>query len=215
MQNRRYFLCTLLIAFIIFIACLLMAGPMRAGLPVGGDLPTRLAYIQANLVVWQLGWLSWMISAVSLLLFAHLLATALTPSVWRQFALTLVGLGIIPDLSAETLYALALPMLAQQGSSLDTLQFIDQFAMLLTGFLGNGLYNLGGLLLTLLLLKQHQHLASWLYLGVLAWALGLGLSLAIALQQLALAEILTAVSMALSTLWFVLIAYQLWGKPNV
>ena len=43
MQNRRYFLCTLLIAFIIFIACLLMAGPMRAGLPVGGDLPTRLA----------------------------------------------------------------------------------------------------------------------------------------------------------------------------
>jgi hypothetical protein len=150
-----------------------------------------------------------------LLLFAHLLATALTPSVWRQFALTLIGLGIIPDLSAETLYALVLPMLAQQGSSLDTLQFVDQFAMLLTGFLGNGLYNLGGLLLTLLLIKQHPKLANWLYIGVVAWMLGLGLSVAIALQQLAVAEILTAASMALSTLWFVLIAYQLWGKADV
>ncbi len=215
MANRRYFFCTLLIAFIIFIACLLMAGPMRAGLPVGGELASRLHYIQANIVLWQLGWLTWMMSAVGLLLFAHLLATALTPSVWRQFALTLIGLGIIPDLSAETLYALVLPMLAQQGSSLDTLHFVDQFAMLLTGFLGNGLYNLGGLLLTLLLIKQHPKLAHWLYIGVVAWILGLGLSVAIALQQLAVAEILTASSMALSTLWFVFIAYQFWGKADV
>jgi hypothetical protein len=106
-------------------------------------------------------------------------------------------------------------MLAQQGSSLDTLQFVDQFAMLLTGFLGNGLCNLGGLLLTLLLIKQHPKLANWLYIGVVAWMLGLGLSVAIALQQLAVAEILTAASMALSTLWFVFIAYQLWGKADV
>lgn len=48
-----------------------------------------------------------------------------------------------------------------------------------------------------------------------AWVAGLGLSAAIVMQQFGLAEILTAFSMALSTFWFVLIAYCLWVKADV
>lgn len=211
MTNPRYFYTTLCICSLIFVACVLMAGPMRGGMPVGGDLLNRVAFIQAHLTLWQLGWLLWMGCALSLLLFACMLATALPHGLLRTVGLTLVCLGIIPDLSAETLYAFILP---QQGASLETLHLVDQLAMYLTGFLGNGLYNLGGLLLTIELWRSQPALRRFTLLGLVAWLLGLGLSASIALQQLAAAEALTAASMTLSTLWFALIAWQLWGKTR-
>ena len=70
-------------------------------------------------------------------------------------------------------------------------------------------------LLTLALLKQQPALKLWLYPGLVAWMLGLGLSVAIALQMLKLAEYFTAASMVLSTGWFVLIAWKLWGGAHV
>lgn len=213
MPKPYYFYTTLLIALLIFVACLMMNGPMRPGLPVGDDLATRLAYINANLTLWQWGWLSWMAAALSLLAFAVMLSTELQPGAARQYGVLLVALGMAPDLIAETLYAFAMPQVAVTDIAL--LQFIDNLAMHLTGFLGNGLYNLGGMLLTLALLKQQPALKLWLYPGIVAWLLGLGLSASIALQQLKLAEYFTAASMALSTLWFVLIAWKLWGGQRV
>lgn len=213
--DRWRFMVTVLICLVIFIACLLMAGPMRQGLPVAGDLAARLQYIADNLVLWQLGWLCWMVAAVGLLCFCHLLASALPTHELRTFSLALVTLGIVPDLTAQTLYAFLLPAMSQLGAVADTLLLLDQLALYLTGFLGNGLYNLGGLGLTLLLLRYRPDIKSWVYPGIMAWILGLGLSTAIALQQLAVAELLTAASMTLSTLWFALIAYRLWGPSNV
>lgn len=213
MTKPHYFYATLFIALLIFIACLMMNGPMRPGLPVGDDLATRLNYINNNLTLWQWGWLSWMLAALSLLAFAVMLSTELQPGPARQYGVLLVALGMAPDLMAETLYAFVMPHIAIEQLAL--LQFIDVLAMHLTGFLGNGLYNIGGLLLTLTLLKQQPALKLWLYPGLVAWLLGLGLSVAIALQQLKLAEYFTAASMVLSTGWFVLIAWKLWGTPHV
>jgi len=215
MPNRRYFCLTLLIALVIFTACVLMAGPMRPGLPVAADWGERLLYIQQHLLWWQLGWLCWMAAALGLLSFCFMFATAVAPTPWRILALTLVGLGLVPDLIAETLYAFVFPALISTGSSTELLQLLDLTAMHLTGFLGNGLYNLGGLGLTLLLWYEKPQLKAWLVPGLVAWLAGLGLSAAIALQNLGLAETLTALSMALSTAWFVLIAYRLWWKANV
>jgi len=215
MPNRRYFYATLAIAVVIFIACVLMAGPMRPGLPVVAELSARTAYIQSNLGWWQIGWGFWMLSALGLLLFCSLLATALPQTPMRGFGLTLVALGLVPDLIAEVLYAFVFPAMLSAGSSAEILHFIDQTALHLTGFLGNGLYNLGGLVLTVLLLNHRPALKLWLYPGVVAWLAGLGLSVAIMMQQFGLAEILTAFSMALSTFWFVLIAYRLWVKADV
>ena len=215
MPNRRYFYGTLVIAVVIFIACVLMAGPMRPGLPVVAELSVRTAYIQSNLGWWQIGWGFWMLSALGLLLFCSLLATALPQTPMRGFGLTLVALGLVPDLIAEVLYAFVFPAMLSAGSSAEILFFIDQTALHLTGFLGNGLYNLGGLVLTCLLLDHRPALRLWLYPGVVAWIAGLGLSAAIVMQQFGLAEMLTAFSMALSTFWFVLIAYRLWVKADV
>ncbi|MDP5191327.1 hypothetical protein [Rheinheimera baltica] len=213
MPKPYYFYTTLLIALLIFVACLMMNGPMRPGLPVADDLVTRMAYINANLTLWQWGWLSWMVAALSLLAFAVMLSTELPHGAARQYGVLLVALGMAPDLMAETLYAFVMPQVSIANIAL--LQFIDNLAMHLTGFLGNGLYNLGGMVLTLALLKQQPALKLWLSPGILAWILGLGLSVAIALQQLTLAEYFTAASMVLSTAWFVLIAWKLWGASNV
>ena len=188
---------------------------MRPGLPVVAELSVRTAYIQSNLGWWQIGWGFWMLSALGLLLFCSLLATALPQTPMRGFGLTLVALGLVPDLIAEVLYAFVFPAMLSAGSSAEILFFIDQTALHLTGFLGNGLYNLGGLVLTCLLLNHRPGFKLWLYPGVVAWIAGLGLSAAIVMQQFGLAEILTACSMALSTFWFVLIAYRLWVKADV
>jgi hypothetical protein len=215
MPNSRYFYATLVVAVVIFIACVLMAGPMRPGLPVVAELSARTAYIQSHLGLWQMGWGFWMLSALGLLLFCSLLATALPQTPMRVLGLTLVALGLVPDLIAEVLYAFVFPAMLSAGSSAELLFFIDQTALHLTGFLGNGLYNLGGLVLTILLLNHRPALKLWLYPGVVAWIAGLGLSAAIVMQQFGLAEMLTGLSMALSTFWFVLIAYRLWVKADV
>lgn len=213
MHNPRYFYTTVMIVSVITLACLLMAGPMRQGLPVAGDLPTRLAYIQQQLGWWQFGWLCWMAAALGLFTFACLWSSELPPSPWRQLGLSLLGLGLVPDLTAETIYGFVLPALSAEGLPISSLQLLDSLAMQLTGFLGNGLYNLGGLMLTVVMWRQRSVHGAVIGAGFLAWSLGLGLSAAIALNQLAAAELLTGSSMVLSCLWMLALAYQLWGRP--
>ncbi|WP_238322721.1 MULTISPECIES: hypothetical protein [Pseudoalteromonas] len=84
----------------------------------------------------------------------------------------------------------------------------EHIATHLTGYLGNGLYNLGGLTLTCLAIKQGIF-KTWVSVwGVTAWILGLLLSVSIAAGQLKAAEIFTASSMTLSTLWMIIFAHQ-------
>lgn len=203
------FITTHIIVLIIFCACLLMNGPMREGLPVGGDIMGRMAYVVENIFWWKVGWFMWMASALGLFLFSVFLADALKPSVFRNFAVGLVALGMAPDLIAEVVYAFILPMAYQSGAEESFLIFYEQLAVHLTGFLGNGLYCLGGLLLNTLLIKQRL-VNQWIgYGGVVAWILGIGLSIAIAMGNMPAAEALTAASMVLSTLWMLIIAHTL------
>ena len=97
-----------------------------------------------------------------------LLDTLLMVGVSSLIALLVVALGIAPDLIAETLYAFVFPAMISASSSVELLHFIDQLAMHLTGFLGNGLYNIGGLILTLLLLLHKPGLKLWIFPGILA-----------------------------------------------
>lgn len=204
-----------LIVAIITVACLMMSGPMREGLPVGGDLALRLGYISEHLFLWRLGWVSWMFSALGLFLFCVFLAEALRPSVFRTFGLGLVAIGIGPDLMAELIYAFVIPEFYSKGLDLSVLALLEQLAIYLTGFLGNGLYNLGGLTLNFLLIREGL-VPRWVGLsGLVAWLLGIGLSISVLLNDIEAAELLTALSMVLSTAWMLLIAYQLFGKKHV
>lgn len=203
---------TYFIAITIFAACLMMNGPMRGGLPIDNDLASRMAYISENLSAWQLGWYLWMASAIGLFTFCALLASKVTPSTGRVIGLSLVAMGIAPDLIAEVIYAFIIPYAYESGVTLEVLGILEQVAMHLTGFLGNGLYNLGGITLTILLIKSVR-IPTWASIwGMGSWVLGISLSVAIANKNTSLAEVFTASSMFLNTTWMLVMAHLLFRK---
>lgn len=197
-----------LIVAIITLACFLMNGPMRGGLPLATTLTDRITFISQHQTLWALSWFVWMLSALGLFVFCTILADELPKSFLRTAGVAFVGLGIAPDLIAEVLYAFVIPKVIIAGLNHDLVAVLEIIAMHLTGFLGNGLYNLGGLLLTCLAIK-HAVVQAWVALwGVLAWLLGLLLSLSIALNALKAAEFFTATSMVLSTAWMLIFAHK-------
>ncbi len=192
-----------------------MIGPMRNGLPVGGAIIERLTYIDENITIWRTGWLLWMTSALSLFMFATFMSTYIENSAFRTFGLGLIALGIAPDLIAEVIYAFILPIGFNSSFTVETLILFEQTAIHLTGFLGNGLYNLGGLILTVLLIQQNQISKPVAVIGGVAWCLGIGLSVSILVQSMSWSEILTALSMSLSTFWMLLIAHTLFKYDHI
>lgn len=197
-----------LIVLTIIVACILMNGPMRGGLPLDNTLVERMAFIASNRVIWSISWFVWMLSALGLFVFCSILASKLPPGLWRAVGLALVGMGIAPDLIAEVIYAFVMPEVLRLQLGQDVFALLEVLAMHLTGFLGNGLYNLGGLLLTLLVIRQgviSGWIAAW---GVTAWVLGLLLSLSVALGSVSMAEVFTASSMVLSTVWMLIYAHK-------
>ncbi|GAA6154224.1 hypothetical protein [Pseudoteredinibacter isoporae] len=191
----------------ITLACILMNGPMRAGLPVDNSLLERVGFIAANTGLWTASWMVWMASALGLFVFCSILASELNDSLSVRISLMIVALGIGPDLIAEVIYAFIIPQMIAQGSSLDMVQSLELIASHLTGFLGNGLYNLGGLGLTLIAWRQRVF-PLWVFLwGLTSWGLGLSLSVSIALANMKAAEVFTASSMVLSTSWMLIFAY--------
>jgi len=196
------------IVAIIALACWLMNGPMRGGLPLDNTHAERLNFIANNGLLWSLSWCAWMGAAIGLFLFCTILADELQRSYARTAGIALVAMGIAPDLSAEVIYAFVIPKGISTGMAPELLAMLESLAMHLTGFLGNGLYNLGGLLLTWLAVRQKvlvPWVAAW---GLAAWLSGLALSAAIAAEALIAAEWLTAAGMVLSTSWMLVFAHR-------
>lgn len=196
------------IVAVIAIACILMNGPMREGLPLDTSLQERVVAIAELGWLWTLSWCVWMLSALGLFVFCAIFADELKPTVSRNIALAFAAMGIAPDLIAEVIYAFVIPLIIQRQIDIAIVEVMEILAMHLTGFLGNGLYNLGGLLLTVIAAKE-RIIQGWVTIwGGSAWVLGLMLSASIALGAMQAAEILTASSMVLSTLWMLIFAHK-------
>lgn len=193
-------------------ACFLMNGPMRGGLPIDNTLAERLEFIAGNHLVWTLSWCVWMTAALGLFVFCSVLASEIKPTLARTIGLAMVAMGIGPDLIAEVIYAFIIPKAYLAEVSVSVLAMLEIAAMHLTGFLGNGLYNIGGLILTLTAIREgvvRGWVAVW---GITAWLLGIGLSVSVAIGNIAGAEALTALSMVLSTAWMLVFAYRVVGR---
>ncbi|UTA46600.1 hypothetical protein L1F30_10530 [Simiduia sp. 21SJ11W-1] len=201
-----------LIVAVITIACLLMNGPMRGGLPLDTTVVERIAFISEHRGIWALSWFCWMLSALGLFVFCAILADELKASLARTVGLSFVGMGIAPDLIAEVIYAFVIPKIIAQSQDIPLIEALEIIAMHLTGYLGNGLYNLGGLVLTCAALAQGR-LETWVAIwGISAWILGLLLSCAIAIGALGAAEFFTATAMVLSTSWMLIFAHRVLNK---
>ena len=117
-------------------------------------------------------------------------------------------MGIAPDLIAEVIYGFVMPEIIQQKLDRDLFLALEIIAMHLTGYLGNGLYNLGGFLLTILAINQRV-ITSWVAIwAVIAWMLGLCLSASLAFNAVKSTEIFTILAMVLSTTWMLVFAHK-------
>ena len=198
---------------IIAVACLVMALFLRHGLPAGTTLAERMAFVSAHPIAWPLAWLPWMASAVGLLLFCSWLRHYAPRSFLRFFGVGLVAIGVVPDISAELIYATVLPRLTDPAAAERFYDF-ELIATLLTGFAANGAYCLGGLMLNLALFRNRRfpRLVAWA--GLPAWVLGLGLSVAVVNGEMQAAIVLTGASMTLSLVWMAIVTAFIFPFPG-
>jgi hypothetical protein len=191
-------------------AGLVMLLALRQGIPAGGnDLSSRIAYVGDHTLAWRMGWLVWNVAAVSLLGFFVVLAAC-----WRERAPILCGLsllcaaaGLAADLGAETILAVVSPSLRANNYAV-----AESIAIALTGYLGNGLYAVGGILLTWAGWRELPPMLRWL--GAAVWAAALWLSAATLASSNTGQFASAAVLMPLFVLWAALTGRWLSGRAS-
>lgn len=209
--NPRHASTAAYIAAVVNLAAgLVMLLVLRHGIPAGeSDLSARIAYVAEHTVAWRIGWLVWNLAAISLLGFFVALAAR-----WRQRAPILCGLallcaagGLAADLGAETILAVVSPGL--KGESYAT---VESIAVALTGYLGNGLYAVGGILLTWS--GRRELPAGLLWLAAAVWAAALWLSVATLVSSAAGQFASAAALVPLFVVWAGLMGRWLSGRAS-
>lgn len=120
---------------------------LQPGLPVEGSrLADRVAWVDAHHALWWAGWITWHAAAISLLgLYVGLsLLWRVHAPVLSRLALLVAAAGLAADLGAEAVYMGVLPGMGREGFGVG-----EVYASVMTGYLGNGLYAVAGVMLTI------------------------------------------------------------------
>jgi hypothetical protein len=161
------------------IAGVLMALVLRQGLETNPDLHDRMTFIVSHRVIWSFAWFSWTASALAILYF-YISFAAVPERSKMPFAVMLTIAAIGPDLAAQTIEIGMLPPLAdrllQTNAVPDLFLQMHRIAVLLSGYLANGLYSLTALMLTWSARHNYPRVVS--FLGTLVGISGLALSAA-------------------------------------
>lgn len=137
---------------------------LRPGTEVVPDPASRIQYITNNELLWRAGWVCWIAAALSLLAFYAWWAARVPAWGWGVAALAIASVGLLFDLTAESLLIAWLPK---------DYATVAPATSLLTGGPGNGLYTVAGALLTLATPGLRGWFATWTWT---IWAAGFGLS---------------------------------------
>jgi hypothetical protein len=168
-----------------------MAAILRHGLETNPDAQDRLRFVAAQRTTWTLAWLSWHLAALSILWFFVSLARAHQSDTnsLLSYSVLLVAAAIVPDLIAESIEIGVLPELAEQRLQstvehpVQLVETIHRTAMILTGYLANGLYTLATFLATW---ATRRHYASWIVLaGLVISVFGFALSVSVLVNSVA------------------------------
>ena len=167
-----------------------MAFILSQGLETNANLEARLGFLADHTSLWIGGWLTWNAAALSILYFyaAFALAHAAdgkTSAAVLIIAVLLGAIGVAADLAAEAIEMGTLPGLARHALT-QTVQsaawmtarsaflVLDRTAVVLTGYLANGLYTCAALLL---IASTRPAYPRWVWMaGLGAGASGLALS---------------------------------------
>lgn len=150
---------------------------LAGGSEIEPTLADRIAFIHENTRLWQLSWAIWMTAAASLLgMYAWW--GAFLPRPWALVGVSLAALGLACDWCGESLYIGWLPDIAEaQHAAVEpvaSFEAVQQTGTTLTAVFGNGLYTLGGIVLTL----RTRAIRGWLaVLTWLIWIAGISMSI--------------------------------------
>jgi hypothetical protein len=118
-----------------------MALILRNGLETNPNFLNRVSFIVDHGALWSLGWLTWTAAAIAILCF-YAAFTSLHQTGEIAVWLTIAAIG--PDLCAQAIEIGALPQIATRADLFVTLHRI---AVLMSGFVANGLYSASALIL--------------------------------------------------------------------
>ena len=179
------------------VASVLMVAVLRTGLPGGSDTSAqRLAFIQGHVWQWRVGWLTWNLAALSLVALYVALgrAAGAQETLLVRLALLFAAAGLAGDLTAEALIMGLEPSLSPSAFAV-----AERATLLLTGYLGNGLYSVAGAMLTWYLRRA---LPRWLVAVAIAlWTAGLALSVMTMIDSTAGEVVTTGAVMVLFVAW--------------
>ena len=176
-----------------FAAVVVLALVLAPGTTLIPSVDERVRYISEHLVAWRIGWMVWMVAAVTLVWFYVW---------WRarvngpHVALLIALAGIAADWTAE----LALIIAGADGHAA-----VAPAAFVLTGAVANGLYTVAGIVLTL---ATRLGPIARAY-AVLMWAAGAFLSIGAAID----APLITA--LATGWLFALFIPWCVWLRSRV
>ncbi|MEX2310621.1 MAG: hypothetical protein WD738_23845 [Pirellulales bacterium] len=121
---------------------------LRPGMLTEPDASARGAYIAENAAAWTIGWSAWMLAAISLVGFYAWWGGQLAARPIATVAVLVAAFGTVFDFSGE---GLSILLLVERATSYDAAAFTsaERAFTLLSAGAANGLYTLGGLLLTL------------------------------------------------------------------
>lgn len=185
---------------------------LRPGTQVEPDPMLRAGFIVRNLALWRLGWAVWMAAALSTLGLYAWWAGRIRAGRWAIVGVLTGAAGIVCDLSGEALLAAWLPdraaamLNSPNGDTTRAFLHIERSATSATAIWANGLYVLGGVILTL----ATKSLRGWL-LGMTwcIWIAGLGMSVSAAIDFAAGIVITSGVLFPLFIIWCVMLARRL------
>lgn len=168
------------------VALLAVLTVIQRGIPPG-DLATRAAWVASHAAAWRISWALWLPASLVLLLFFAAWADALSARsgagrAWAMLPLGLTLAGAVIDWVDEMIWiGLAPDLAARYGSesfAASVYALWDRAYLVLSIGLANGLYTLGGIMLTALAFRTRgfpRWLAAW---SAVVWGLSLGLSAA-------------------------------------
>jgi hypothetical protein len=187
-------------------AMVMMVVTLRPGTIAKPDTIARGMYIVEHAVAWTAGWSVWMLTALSLVGFYAWWGSRLEAAAFATIAVLIAALGMVCDLSGESLSVLLLvenvPPIgtAEPMSAFDAARFlrIERIATLLTAGASNALYTLGGMLLML----ATPELPRWVRASMWGtWLAGMAMTVAGLLNHVAGMMVATAVLFPLLICW--------------
>jgi hypothetical protein len=185
---------------------------VRSGTEIEPDMALRAAWVHVHPVRWSATWLLWALASMSLLAFTIVWACRLRQAVafrgWIVLGCGILGVGVAFDLVGESINIVG-PTLP--GCTVADFAFFVRTYALLSAAAANGLYCVGGLLLSAQAWKVGW-LRGWVgLLGFVMWTVGLGLTAA-ALADNGPGMIVTGGAVMLLYIpWAAIVGYRLPG----